>query len=233
MRRFLTGMILFYACITTGMSFQQPAQSALASVVQQQGSVPAGTIATQLVGRMLVDSSGNAQWIGYCAFLAGITGSFFSGTPSEATAYFTFQSTQFQEQTIPNGNLTQLIPTSTNGPIEISIYLNTSPSGNFQNPATFSQGQLLAQIQPQRAMGTVAGSLVFAAGTYDFVNSSDFTFDGQTYNLAKLTPSLTISLIFGAPVAGSYGSTTNATIFSFGGYGLAVGNPRVVDVIPR
>jgi hypothetical protein len=176
---------------------------------------------------MLIDSTGTAQWVGYCPYLAGISGSFFSGTPGESTAYFTFRSMPFQEQTIANGNLTQLFPTSAAGPVQIGVYLNLAPSGNFQTPDTFSAGQLIANLQPQRAMGTFSGALATAAGTYNVVSSVNFTFGGQTYNLAELTPALTVSLLFGAPTAGTYGGSSQIAS-SFGGYALAVGKTPVI-----
>ena len=174
---------------------------------------------------MLIDTRGTAQWIGDRPYLAGITGSFFSGTPSESTAFFTFRSMPFQEQMIPNGNLTELFPTSASGPVQIGVYFNPMPNGNFQQPDTFAEGQLIAYLQPQRATGTFTGSLATATGTYDLVSSVDFIFGGQIYNLAKLTPALTVSLLFGAPVSVSYGGST-AISSSFGGYALAVGKMR-------
>jgi hypothetical protein len=233
MRRFSIIAILFGAFLASVAPSQYPADSEVTPTVQSKATVPSGSVAAHLVGRMLVDASGNAQWVGYCPYLAGVTGSLFSGAPSEATAYFTFRSTPFQEQLVLNGNLLQLFPTSATGQVEISVYLNTNPNGSFQAPATFSQGQLLAQLQPQRAMGTFTGSLTLAAGTYDLVNSSNFNFDGLTYNLAQLTPSLTMSLLFGAPVAGSYTGNATATIYSFGGYALAVDSVRQTQAIRR
>lgn len=185
-------------------------------------SVAIGAVAAHLVGRIVIDGTGNGQWIGYLPYLAGVTGTFFSGAPSEATAYFTFRSTSFQEQVIPNGNLTEIFPNAVGEPLEIHVYINSNPNGNFQSPDSFSDGQLIATLQPERAMGTDTGSLTFAAGTYNVVSGSDFIFQGQTYNIRELTRSMTIVLTFGTPVPGvSAGSP--ALVSSFGGYAIAVG----------
>jgi hypothetical protein len=186
------------------------------------GSVAIGAVAAHLVGEIVIDGTGTGQWIGYLPYLAGVNGTFFSGAPGEATAYFTFRSTSFQEQVISNGNLTEIFPNAVGGPLEIHVYINGNPNGNFQSPDSFSDGQLIATLQPERAMGTDTGSLTFAAGTYNVVSGSDFTFQGQTYNIRELTRSMTIALTFGTPVPGeSAGSTT--LVSSFGGYALAVG----------
>ena len=188
---------------------------------RRKGSVAIGAVAAHLVGQIDIDATGTAQWIGYLPYLAGVTGTFFSGTPSEATAYFTFRSTSFQEQEIPNGNLIELFPNAVGAPLEIHVYLNRNPKGNFQTPDTFSDGVLIARLQPERAMGTDTGTLTIAAGTYNVVSGSDFTFQGQDYNIKDLTRALTIALTFGTPVPGGSAGGP-ALVSSFGGYALAV-----------
>ena len=140
-------------------------------------------------------------------------GYLFSGTPVGATAYFTFRSTSFQEQAIPNAVVE---------PLEIHVYLNSNPDGNFLSSDAFSDGQMIARLQPERAMGTDTGSLTFAAGTYNVVSAVDFAFQGQTYNIRDLTRSMTIALTFGVPVPGESAGSP-AFVSSFGGYALAVG----------
>jgi hypothetical protein len=211
MKRLICGVILFCVCIS-GVALQRG---------QSKGDVAVGSVAGHLVGRMLVDADGTAQWIGYCPYLAGINGSFFSGAPGEASAFFTFQSTPFQEQSIANGNLTVLFPTAISQPVQINVYFNPNPRGDFTQPNSFAQGQLIAHLTPQKSMGTLTGSVSTAAGTYDVIPDSNFTFGGQTYNLKKLTPALTISLTFGAPITGGDG-TGSSTVAAFGGFALAV-----------
>ena len=186
------------------------------------GSVAIGSIAAHLVGRIVIDpTTGNAEWIGYLPYLAGVAGTFFSGTPSEATAYFTFRSTTFQEQAIPNGNFTELFPAGVGQPLEIHVYLNNSPNGNFETPDTFSEGKLIARLSPERAMGTDTGTFTSAAGTYDVIFGSHFWFQGQDYNIQELTRSMTIALTFGTPAPG-VSAGAPALVSSFGGYALAV-----------
>lgn len=209
MKRIILGVVLFCACIS-GIALQHR---------QSKGDVAVGTVAGHLVGRMQVDANGTGQWIGYCPYLAGVTGSFFNGAPGEATAFFTFQSTPFQEQTIANGNVMILFPTAINQPVQINVYFNSNPGGDFTQPNSFAQGQLIAHLMSQRSMGTLTGSVATAAGTYDVVPDSNFTFGGQTYNLKNLTPALTILLTFGAPMTGGYGA--GSVVAPFGGFALA------------
>lgn len=216
MRQILTAVaLLLCMCITTSARVSNDEQT--------REPIATGAVSAHLVGRMVVDASGTAQWIGYCPYIAGIPGPFFSGEPSEATAFFTFRSTPFQEQTIANGNITVLFPNAVgSAPLEVRVYFNGNPNGNFQDPDTFSEGQLIARFQPQRAMGTDIGSVTTAAGTYDVVSGSDFTFQGQTYNLKELSHASTFCLTFGPPLSEA---APYAAVFCFGGYALAVGRP--------
>jgi len=219
--RIILSVALFCVCIGAAALL---AFSRAAAPNAAQESVPTGDVAADLAGRLLVDTSGNAQLIGYYSYISGIQGTFFSGPTSEATAFFTFRSTPFTIEIVPNGNLFQLFSTPAAGLTEYidSVYLNERPAGNFQDPDSFSKGQLIAQFKNTHFTGTTTGVAGNEAGSLQLISSRDFVFQGQTYNLRKLTHELTISLTFGPPYSGALGS--GSAVVPFGGYALAVAN---------
>jgi hypothetical protein len=184
--------------------------------------IPTGAIAAHMVGRLLIDASGEAQLVGYYTYLAGISGPFFSGKPSEATAFFTFRTTRFRVNPLPNGNIIHFFSVPVDVPItEVRAYHNSRPNGDFQNPDTFSGGQLIGLFQAEKSMGTAAGSTFVMTGTFDLVSTSTFIFQGQRYNLGKLGEAVTLSVTFGPPLSGNFAG--GPVVVCFGGYALAVG----------
>lgn len=182
------------------------------------GPVPEGQVAAHIVGRMLVDQYGNAQLIGYFPYLANLPVAFFSGTPSEVTAYFTFRSPTFQLQSVQNGSILELFsqPASpgTNPTLAYNIYLNATPHQDFTNPDTFSQGKLIASFNTVKWMATATAGGGLMAGTITLISSADFTVQGQTYNLGNLGDASTIVFTFGSSPNG----LTFPLVIPFGGY---------------
>jgi hypothetical protein len=224
MRRILIGGVLVCACITSvalirlrGEEKREPAR----------GAIPTGEIAIHVIGRLIVDASGNGQAVGYYPYIAGISGSFFSGVPGEATAFFTFRSATAPAQLIPNGNLVHWFATPPSGAVLERVYLNSSPHQDFQNPDTFSEGELIAEFKNMRFMGTISGLTGVEAGTLKLVWSKDFTFQGQTYNLRNLGHAATMTIAYGVPLSG--GPTSLPVVVPFGGSAIAVGTPNRND----
>jgi len=220
MKRILVCVIVFF-CV-----WASPATSSGKLEFEKSGErIPPGAVAAQIVGRLLIDASGEGQVVGYYTYLAGIPGPFFSGEPSEATAYFTFRSTRFRTQVIPNGNIVHLLSVPVDvAATEVRIYFNGQPNGNFQSPDTFSDGQLIGTLQAQGSLGTAAGSTYTMAGTFDLVSASNFIFQGQRHNFRKLGDAVTLSQTFGPPLSGSFSG--GSVVVCFGGYALAAGGPR-------
>jgi hypothetical protein len=152
-----------------------------------QHAIPAGQVAWHFLNRVLINpTSGEAEVIGYFAFIAGIPGPLFSGSPSEATAFFTFKTSVPSSSVLANGpvSLTLLSPGNT-----LNVYLNQTPTQNWANPGSFSAGQLIASFKDTQdgILGTGPISLL-ASGSNLLVSSQDFVFNGQTFNLKRLTP---------------------------------------------
>jgi len=186
-------------------------------------SVPntTGTVVAQIAGRLIVDSTGSSQLLGYYPFIAAIPGPFFSGTAGEATAYFTFRSTPFQAQLVPNGNIFYLLSTSLTGsPYVESVYFNSSPHQDFQDPTTFSAGLLVARYVSGGFIGTLTPYAGAEAGSLALISSQDFTFQGETYNFANISRVAAINLTFPAtPLSGGF--TSPPAVVPFGGYAIA------------
>ena len=72
---------------------------------QSKDAVSAARIAQHAICRALFAADGTAQVVCYLAFVDGISESVFSGTPSEATAFFTLRTDRISAQTISNGNI--------------------------------------------------------------------------------------------------------------------------------
>jgi len=72
------------------------------------GGIPAGHIASHGLERDMVNADGTGEGAGYFTFIEGIPDPFFAGSPSEATAFFTFRTAPFTTQMIQNGVVTAL-----------------------------------------------------------------------------------------------------------------------------
>ena len=143
----------------------------------------AGPVAAHQLGRVLLAADGTAQLIGYFAFIDRISGSVFSGTPGEATAFFTLRSSAFSPQPITNGNITVLLVTGET----LNVYLNSSPHGDWNNPDSFSGGQLVATlIRRQPEMVINVGTMSSTAGSLHLTSSHEFVFNGQTVDFKNL-----------------------------------------------
>ena len=141
---------------------------------------------------------------GYFAFVEGVPGPFFSGNPSEATAFFTFRSdTLTLTPPIANGPDVSAIMFS---PGTFTVYLNASPNGNFASLDSFSSGKPVATFLRSAGMiSNVAGSTGTATFSAKLVSSQDFLLQGRNVNFANLVPNGVTVLITTSPnfVAGT------------------------------
>ena len=114
--------------------------------------------------------------------------------------------------------------------IAVNLYYNASPNGDFTKPESFSSGQLIATFRTRRGMATaIAPSTGLEMGTLDLVSTSDFTFQGQTYNLGGFDSGITMTTIYaGTPVSGSIVSPPAS--IAFGGSAVAIGT--VAGAVP-
>jgi hypothetical protein len=151
----------------------------------QQSNIAASTVNCYFVGRAYLNTTGHGQVVGYFTHIKGIHGSLFNGSPSEATAYFTFRSDIFS-----------LTPLLANGDIGLDfvsagtfdIYYNANPNGDWSNPNTFSDGQLVARFYRDETLFLQIGPVSHHVLTETLLDSSNFRFDNQTYSFKQLTP---------------------------------------------
>ena len=110
-----------------------------------QLGTPTDATVWQHVGRAYLDpSTGKAVYVGYLVHIYGITSSLFNGLASESTAYFTFSTDLLQLTPMPsNGNMAlSLVSAGT-----FNVYYNANPNGDWNNPATFASGKLVATFR--------------------------------------------------------------------------------------
>jgi hypothetical protein len=121
--------------------------------------------------------TGSAQVAGYFLFVEGAPGPFFSGNPSEATAFFTFRSdTLSLTPPIANG---PDVSATLFSPGTFTVYFNASPGSNFANLDSFSSGKPIATFLRSTGMITgVAGSTGTATFSAKLISSHDFVFQG-------------------------------------------------------
>jgi hypothetical protein len=149
-----------------------------------QLSVPGGQVASHGLQRDAVNADGTAEGAGYLTFIQGIRGSLFAGAPSEATAFFTFKTEQFETFIVSNGPVTaQLHP-----PGRFTIYLNNTPSGNWNDFSTFAQGQAIAVLEFGTTQDINTGSAQIGYTSANIIQSTSFDFQGNRYNLRDLFP---------------------------------------------
>jgi hypothetical protein len=143
-------------------------------------------------------ATGSAQVAGYFLFVEGAPGPFFSGNPSEATAFLTFRSDTLS-LTPPIANGPDISATMFS-PGTFTVYFNVSPGGNFGNLDSFSSGSRIATFLRSTGMITgVAGSTGTATFSAKLISSQDFVFQGRTVNFANLVPNGVTVLITTSP----------------------------------
>jgi len=154
--------------------------------------VPAGQIASHGLERDAINADGTGEGVGYFTFLEGIPDPFFSGVPSEATAFFTFRSEPFSTGIISNRNVAALL----HPPGQFTVYLNKLPNGNWNDFNTFSQGQPIATFEFGTTQDVRSGSVQIGYTSAQLIAAEDFEFHGDLLNFKNLFPhGVTINFI--------------------------------------
>ena len=158
----------------------------LTPVAFAQAGLPAAEVVWQHVGRVYLNpNTGKAVWAGYVVQINGINSSLFNGTPSEATAYFTFSTDVLSLTPMrPNGDVALSLVSAGN----FNIYYNSSPSGNWSDPATFSSGQLIATFTRKESLFPEFGPIAFHSLSESLLSSQRFTFNGKIYDFKQIVP---------------------------------------------
>ena len=193
---------------------------------QRLDSIPAGQTILTFVNRLLINPP-QVLVYGYFVDLAGIPGPLFSGAPGENTAYFTWSLNAQGAVQLQNGD------TKDPGAINVAVlpaaetfnvYFNATPNQNWSNPASFSAGQLIATFKSAPGTQTGAGPVAFVTQSYSLVSGHQFTFKGETYNLARLIPHgfTNFSVSGNIPLGGAIAPPLT---FAAAGSAVAIGGP--------
>ena len=191
---------------------------------QERPKAPASRVVWHHVARALLSpGTGTGQVIGYLSQIDGVTTSLFSGTPGEATAFFTIRTDTFSLTPLANNGDIQLTLLS---PGALNVYFKPSPGNDWSQPDTFSSGQLVATFSRAETMLISFGPLQTDTASVKLEASKDFTFKGQTLNFKTLAP-------HGFTLANTASNTVILTgianlpvAFAFAGHAVAVGSPE-------
>lgn len=190
---------------------------------QAQESIPAARVVWQHTGRIYLNpKTGKAVYVGYVVHIDGMTSSLFNGTPSEATAFFTFST-----------DVLSLTPLPSNGDVSLSlvsagvfkVYYNPTPAGDWRDPGTFSSGQLIATFKREESLFPQFGPVGFHSLSEILASSRSFRFEGRTFNFNDITPNgVTFAQFFSStPLTGV---TEYPVAFAAVGSTIAVGGSR-------
>jgi hypothetical protein len=190
--------------------------------VHAQDATPASQIAEHAVCRGLLAANGTAQVVCFLAFVDGVSGSLFSGAPSEATAYLTLRTDTITAQPMVNGNVVALLQSAG----AYSVYFNSSPHGDWNNPDSFSSGQLVATFTRTPPILISVGTMASGFFSAKLTSSQQFVLNAQTVDFKKLVPNGVTWLLTaaGSPVATSAPGFVAAQPFA--GSALAIGSKR-------
>jgi hypothetical protein len=152
---------------------------------EQEGTL-VSQVVWQHVGRIYLNpKTGKAVWAGYIVHINGITSPLFDGSPSEATAFFTFSTDVLTLTPLPNnGNLAlSLVSAGT-----YNLYYNARPDGDWSNPASFSSGKLIATFRRKESFFPQVGAVGFHSLSESLGYSRSFTYEGKDFNFNRIAP---------------------------------------------
>jgi hypothetical protein len=169
-----------------------------------------------------LDSSGIVY--GYVTALSGVLSSslLFRGRPGETTAYLTFRANIKFESLPGNGLISPgqyAVTPFLVQPGAWSIYFTANPAHNWDDPDTFSNGQIIAALQRPVEQFSIYPAFSINAGSANLQSSTPFTIGGRAINLREIAPRGLVNVTSG-PLIPLSGSTTTSPIFALSGYSL-------------
>jgi hypothetical protein len=111
----------------------------------------------------------------------------FDGTAGETTAVMTFRSDLFSVAPLVNGNVMVLNWPAAPAPV-VKFYLNNSPKQDWNQPDSFSSGQLIGSFSGRVGQIAITGTTAVVTYSYDWVSTQNFSLGGKMYNLGHLSP---------------------------------------------
>ena len=157
--------------------------------------VPAGAVAFHFVANLTFDTG--PELVGYIAFIEGVQGDLFDGTPGVNTARFTVR---LDSATLP---FPIDLPVDPNVPPEVVAYLIPSgatwgvyfnedpdPTRTWADHALFSDGERVATFEESAFLGThiVNAGMGYNLFSSRLIWSKRFRFNGQKVDFKKLVP---------------------------------------------
>ena len=147
--------------------------------------IPVGGIVDNYVGRVYINpATGIGEVAGYLTSIAGIENPF-KGAPSEAMAYFTYRSDPLTFTALPSDVDTTITLLNAGN---WHIYFNPNPAGNWADPGSFSQGQLVADLNHNALQIVNSGPAHAAVFSGELLASYDFVYAGRKVNFADYFP---------------------------------------------
>ncbi len=153
-----------------------------------------GQVVWYVTGRFYGPAQGSPFDAGYFLYVAGISANLFNGAPSESTAYLTFSADPITVTPASNGNLSLSLDATG----QFSVYLQTTPAGNFNEPSSFITTTKVATFQRVSLVvgegqgtgywGNAPHTLSNNVFSATLVSSTPFQLGGQTYDFAQLLP---------------------------------------------
>lgn len=160
------------------------------------------------------------ELVGHIAFIEGIDGLPFSGTPSKDTAYFTVRltgptpsSVELPVEPDPEFNVSIIPPGA-----QFTVYFNAVPSSrDWSDASTFAQGVPIAVFEESALLN---GTLNWFSSR--LIDSTPIDFNGQKLSLKKLVPDGVTIINFGGgfrfrPYNSAVGTSVAATAIAIGG----------------
>jgi hypothetical protein len=111
----------------------------------------------------------------------------FDGIAGETTAVMTFRSDLFSVAPLVNGNVMVLNWPAAPAPV-VRFYLNNSPKQDWNQPDSFSSGQLIGSFSGRVGQIAITGTAAVVTYSYDWVSTQDFSLGGKMYDLGRLSP---------------------------------------------
>jgi hypothetical protein len=160
----------------------------IAPMSAEEGRPPAGRVAYHFVARLLQSPTGTFFVIGYVNFLDGVSAPLFDGgARGENKALMTFRSDVFSAAPLVNGNVVVLNWPAAPAPV-VKFYLNNSPNQDWNQPDSFSGGQLIGSFSARVGQIAITGTAAVVTYSYDWVSTQNFSLGGKMYNLGRLSP---------------------------------------------
>jgi hypothetical protein len=194
------------------------------ALAQTKTKIPIGGVVYNYAGHVYIDpATGMGEVAGYFSSIAGIENAF-QGAPSEATAYFTYRSDPLTFTALPADVDTAMTLLNAGS---WHIYFNSNPAShpaNWADPGSFSQGQLVADLNHNALQIVSSGPVHQAIFSGELLASYDFVYTGKTLNFAEFFPDGITNLSSATNTLVQGGAPGLPIVFADAGWAVAKGH---------